>query len=98
MLDRIERVTRSKEVDWDTDRSFKRKKGYEDRKEKKQQFSQVLDREIDKNTRPANEAGPNAPRAYRLELARPTHSLYYTQQASIPDRLVNLWNARNLNA
>lgn len=94
MLDRIERVTRSKEVDWDTDRSFKRKKGYEDRKEQNQQFAQVLDREISKETRPSNDAGPNAPRAYRLELARPTHSLYYTHQAVLPNRLINIWSGK----
>ena len=45
---------------------------------KKKQFADVLDRELAKDTRPENEAGPGAPNAYRLEIsARPTQSLFY---------------------
>ena len=83
MLDRIERVMRTKGMDLDVGRSFKRKDGYDDQKENKQQFEQMLDKEMARETRPSNDAGPNAPKAYRLELARPTHSLYYANQVDI---------------
>ena len=84
MLDRIERVTRVKGVELDVGRSFKRKDGYDDdQKEKKQEFEQVLNMEMSKEIRPSNDAGPNAPKAYRLELVRPTHSLYYENRVDI---------------
>lgn len=77
MLERIERVTRTKGVEPDVGRFFKRKEGYEDQRKKKQHFSQVLGKEMSKEQRPGNDAGPEVPKAYTLELARPTHSLYY---------------------
>jgi hypothetical protein len=90
MLDRIERVTRVKGVEPDVRKSFKRKEGFEDQGKKKQQFSQVLDRELSKESRPGNDAGPGAPRAYALELARPTHSLYYENEVDFAQVKRNL--------
>jgi hypothetical protein len=80
MVDRIERVSRLKGIDSGIGKFFERKEGYEDDPKKKKQFADVLDRELAKDTRPENEAGPGAPNAYRLELsARPTQSLFYRE-------------------
>jgi len=92
MLDRIERVARVKGVESDVRKSFKRKEGYEDQGKKKQQFAQVLDKELNKESRPGNEAGPGAPRAYSLELARPTHSLYYENEVDFAQLKRNILN------
>ena len=90
MLERIERVTRVKGIEMDVCRSFKRKEGYKEEKGKKQEFSSVLKREMNKETKPANDGGPGVPKAYALTLdSRPTHSLYY-------NHLVDLTKAREL--
>ena len=84
MLERIERVTRVKGTEMDVGRSFRRKEGYEDEKGKKQKFSEVLQKEMKKETRPDNDGGPGVPKAYALNLStKPTHSLYYDQQVDI---------------
>lgn len=84
MLERIERVARVKASELDIGRSFKRKEGYEEQKEKKQQFSQMLQKEMKKKTRPDNDGGPGVPNAYALTLeSKPTHSLYYEDQIDI---------------
>lgn len=86
MIDRIERVTRIKETpSIDPERDFgrfHRKEGYEDSQKEKNHFGSMLDQEIAKrDERPQSDAGPNAPRAYELELSvRPTQSLFYQQQ------------------
>ena len=90
MLDRIERVTRTKGIEQDVRRSFKRKEGYDDQEKKKQQFSQMLNKELSKETRPENDAGPDAPKAYALDLARPTHSLYYENEVDLAQVKKNL--------
>lgn len=90
MLDRIERVTRTKGIESDLRRSFKRKEGYDDQEKKKQQFSQMLNKELSKEVRPGNDAGPDAPKAYALELARPTHSLYYENEVDLAQVKKNL--------
>ncbi len=84
MLERIERVTRVKGTELDIGRSFKRKEGYEDGKEKKQEFSKLLDKEMQKEVRPDNDGGPGVPKAYALTIdSQPTHSLYYNYLADI---------------
>ena len=90
MLERIERVTRVKAAEMDVGRSFKRKEGYGGEKGKKQEFSQLLKREMQKEVRPDNDGGPGVPKAYALTLdTRPTHSLYYSH-------LVDIAKAREL--
>ena len=66
MLDRIERVARVKGVESAIDRSFERKEGYNESKKNKQSFEKALTKEMDKEVRPANEAGLGVPNAYRL--------------------------------
>ncbi len=84
MLERIERVTRVKGTELDIGRSFKRKEGYEDGKEKKQEFSKLLQKEMQKEVRPDNDGGPGVPKAYALTIdSQPTHSLYYNYLADI---------------
>lgn len=84
MLERIERVTRVKGTELDIGRSFKRKEGYEEEKGKKQDFSKMLQKEMQKEVRPDNDGGPGVPRAYALTLnSKPTHSLYYDMQVDI---------------
>lgn len=86
MLDRIERVSRVKSVESSIDRGFERKEGYKDSKKNKQSFQKTLHREMDKEVRPANEAGIGVPNAYRLELSsRPTQSLFYREMIDIRD-------------
>ena len=78
MVERIERVARLKPVESGIGKFFERKEGYDSGEKKKKQFAGVLAREIEKENRPENEAGPGAPNAYRLELmAAPTQSLFY---------------------
>ena len=84
MLERIERVTRVKATEMDIGRSFRRKEGYEDEKGRKQDFSKILKKEMQKEVRPDNDGGPGVPRAYALTLdSKPTHSLYYNYLADI---------------
>ncbi len=84
MIDRIERVTRIKETpainpERDFGR-FRRKEGYEDNRREQKHFGSMLDQEIEKGERPSNDAGPDAPKAYELDLSiRPTQSLFYQQ-------------------
>ena len=86
MLDRIERVARVKGVESAIDHSFERKEGYNESKKNKQSFEKALTKEMDKEVRPANEAGLGVPNAYRLELsARPTQSLFYREMVDISD-------------
>ena len=86
MLDRIERVARVKGVESAIDRSFERKEGYNESKKNKQSFEKALTKEMDKEVRPANEAGLGVPNAYRLELsACPTQSLFYREMVDISD-------------
>ncbi len=86
MLDRIERVARVKGVESAIDRSFERKEGYNESKKNKQSFAKALTKEMEKEVRPANEAGLGVPNAYRLELsARPTQSLFYREMVDISD-------------
>ena len=86
MLDRIERVARVKGVESAIDRSFERKEGYNESKKNKQSFAKALTKEMEKEVRPANEAGIGVPNAYRLELsARPTQSLFYREMVDISD-------------
>ncbi|MBE6084605.1 MAG: DUF2662 domain-containing protein [Selenomonas ruminantium] len=86
MLDRIERVARVKGVESAIDRSFERKEGYNESKKNKQSFEKALTKEMEKEVRPANEAGLGVPNAYRLELsARPTQSLFYREMVDISD-------------
>ena len=90
MLERIERVTRVKGTELDIGRSFKRKAGYEDEKEKKQEFSKMLQKEMKKEVRPDNDGGPGVSKAYALTIdSKPTHSLYYNY-------LVDITKARNI--
>ena len=80
MVERIERVVRVKGIESEANRFFERKEGYEDHRRGKKQFARVLDREINKEERPANEAGAGIPNAYKLDLSlRPTQSLFYVQ-------------------
>ncbi len=80
MLERIERVARVKGVDSSVNHSFERKEGYNDAKKHKQSFAHTLTKEMEKEVRPANEAGLGVPNAYRLELStRPTQSLFYRE-------------------
>jgi len=84
MLERIERVSRVKGVESAIDRSFERKQGYNDAKQNKQSFENTLNKEMDKEVRPSNEAGIGVPKAYQLELsARPTQSLFYREMVDI---------------
>lgn len=86
MLDRIERVSRVKSLESSIDRGFERKEGYNDSKKNKQSFQKTLHREMDKEVRPANEAGIGVPNAYRLELStRPTQSLFYREVVDLSD-------------
>ena len=80
MLNRIERVARVKGVDSSVNRSFERKEGYQDGKRDKQSFAHTLNKEMEKEVRPSNEAGLGMPNAYRLELSTwPTQSLFYRE-------------------
>lgn len=84
MIDRIERVSRLKPVESGIGKFFERKEGYEEGEKKKKPFADVLTREIEKESRPENEAGPGAPNAYRLDLmAGPTQSLFYQGEADL---------------
>lgn len=86
MLDRIERVSRVKGMESAIDRAFERKEGYNESKKNKQSFQKALAKEMDKEVRPANEAGIGVPNAYRLELStRPTQSLFYREMVNISD-------------
>ncbi|SHK86220.1 hypothetical protein SAMN05216582_12130 [Selenomonas ruminantium] len=77
MLERIERVARIKGVEG---RAFERKEGYSEDKRNKQSFKNALNNELDKEARLANEAGIDAPGAYKLELStHPTQSLFYKE-------------------
>ena len=63
MVDRIERITRVKGINQGIDQFFNRKEGYADDKKKHQMFEQDLERELRKEPRPENEAGPDVPKA-----------------------------------
>jgi hypothetical protein len=81
MLERIERVARIKGVEG---RAFERKEGYNEEKKNKQAFKNALSKEMDKEVRPANEAGIGMANAYRLELSsRPTQSLFYREMVDL---------------
>ena len=84
MVDRIERITRVKGINQGIDQFFNRKEGYADGKKKHQMFEQDLERELRKEPRPENEAGPDAPKAYQLDLTtKPTQSLFYEEGADL---------------
>ena len=86
MLERIERVARVKGVDSSINRSFERKEGYNDDKKNKQSFAHALTKEMEKDVRPANEAGLGVPNAYRLDLStRPTQSLFYREYVDLSE-------------
>ncbi len=61
MLNRIERVARVKGIDSSVNRSFERKEGYQDGKRDKQSFAHTLNKEMEKEVRPSNEAGLGMP-------------------------------------
>ena len=63
---------------------FERKEGYNDDKKNKQSFAHALTKEMEKEVRPANEAGLGMPNAYRLDLStRPTQSLFYREYVDL---------------
>ncbi len=76
MMDRVERVERTKGVYLNPEESFSRKQGYA-HKEKKENFSYVLKKELEKKEEPDSERD-----AYIPSL-RPTQSLFYTGKARI---------------
>lgn len=72
MIERIEKVARVKGVEYDTDRPFQRKEGYQDSRKKK--FSQALNQAMQKK----QQTNSTMPIPYRLELnTRATQSLFY---------------------
>ena len=72
MVERIERIARVKGVEYDVERSFERKEGYQDSKKKK--FAQELNQAMQKNQKTES----TMPIPYRLELnTRATQSLFY---------------------
>ena len=73
MVDRIERVARIKDVEYDVGRSFERKEGYRDQQEKRK-FSEVLQSVMKRGVKQES----SVPEPYRLELnTRATQSLFY---------------------
>ena len=84
MVDRIERISSVKGINQGIDRFFERKEGYADNKKNRQTFERNLERELKKESRPENEAGPDAPKAYQLDLTtKPTQSLFYKEGADL---------------
>lgn len=84
MVDRIERITQVKGINRGIDQFFKRKDGYADNKKDRQRFERNLESELRKESRPENEAGPGAPKAYQLDLTtKPTQSLFYEEGADL---------------
>ena len=72
MIERIEKVARVKGVEYNVDRAFERKEGYQGSCNKK--FAQVLRSAMQKDT---GQEG-TMPVAYQLEISnRATHSLFY---------------------
>lgn len=73
MVERIEKVSRVKGIEYDAYRPFERKDGYQEKGKAQQHFSQVLRKAMDKDE---NHAGSDS---YRLELhsGRATQSLFY---------------------
>lgn len=76
MMDRVERVERTKSVYLNPEDSFSRKQGYE-RKEKKESFAYVLKREMQKKEE------LDVVRDAYIPSVRPTQSLFYTGKARI---------------
>ena len=73
MVERIEKVTRVKGVDYDVSRPFERKEGYGDGTGKDSAFRQMLKKQMEKNT---SENAPIA-EAYAVDIQRATQSLFY---------------------
>ena len=75
MVDRIERVTKVKAVDYDIGRPFERKEGYNEQRRGKRSFKHVLNHAIRQDAE--EDAADGLPEAYELELSRATQSLFY---------------------
>ena len=73
MVERIEKVTRVKGVDYDVSRPFERKEGYGDGTGRNGTFQQMLNKLMIKNTA---ETAPVAD-AYTVDIQRATQSLFY---------------------
>jgi len=83
MVERIERVMRIKRLRFNNDELFERRKGFEER-EQGEAFASIFEDEIEKRKkRQSEDASSNG--AYRLEVGRPTQSLFYQGKADISD-------------
>ena len=83
MVERIERVMRIKRLRFNNDELFERRKGFEER-EQGEAFASIFEDEIEtRKKRQSEDASSNG--AYRLEVGRPTQSLFYQGKADISD-------------
>ncbi len=75
MVERIEKITKVKAVDYDINRPFERKDGYEEEKRKKQNFQATLHNAMKR--RALSEEDAPVAEAYTVDLSRATQSLFY---------------------
>ena len=82
MVERIERVMRIKRLRFNNDELFERRKGFEEREEN-EAFASIFEDEIEKKKKSQENDLSNG--AYRLEVGRPTQSLFYQGKADISE-------------
>ena len=82
MVERIERVMRIKRLRFNNDELFERRKGFEE-KEQGETFASIFEDEIEKKKKSQENDLSNG--AYRLEVGRPTQSLFYQGKADISE-------------
>ena len=81
MSERIERVMRIKRIRFNNDELFERRRGFDDR-EQEGAFSSVFEEIVEKKKNQQSE-GATSDCAYRLDVGRPTQSLFYQGKADI---------------
>ena len=81
MSERIERVMRIKRMRFNNDALFERRRGFDDR-EQEGAFSSVFEEIVEKKKNQQSE-GATSDCAYRLDVGRPTQSLFYQGKADI---------------
>ena len=76
-VDRIEKVARVKSVDYDINRPFDRKEGYEDQKDRERAFKYQLHRAMKKQPAASTDVAISEP--YTVDCTRATQSLFYKE-------------------
>ena len=85
MSERIERVMRIKRMRFNNDELFERRRGFDDR-EQEGAFASVFEEAVEKKKNQQSK-GTSSDCAYRLDVGRPTQSLFYQGKGNTGDSL-----------